>query len=433
MRKNFNFISEGMSEKDVWFQNPDNRNLLIQFVSELTFNDWMDYLGDDFSRVEEIMEMENDRKAAEMLNILHYENLVEMSSLNERRDESLEKNIWWEQHSEELINYARDLEYDDWLNFFNGDDTRVQPVMDSSDKEKAMTLLHILNIANLDGILNDDSTNESVLNESSVILQENKLSHDFVEQIRRIYEIDSSAIICGSTALFLYGLIERAPNDIDIVVSKDSQILQLKEYYSEEYKFDEHDTLEKLSNPVVLNRISNIARNASSIYTYMGAVKYMLDGEHATNANLPSSVYDILLGLWKKHKDTNESMEGSTGFEYAFTGKEITKVCVFESKGEVEHVRFSLDGINILLESPAVILEHKKTYDREKDKQDITSIYEHLGNAALERMYGLSSKAGIEKLREEGRKLYKSLSDEGFLYSEIDDFLINYVINKKKI
>lgn len=43
------------------------------------------------------------------------------------------------------------------------------------------------------------------------------------------------------------------------------------------------------------------------------------------------------------------------------------------------------------------------------------------------------SEVGIEKLREEGRKLYKSLSDEGFLYSEIDDFLINYVINKRKI
>lgn len=398
MRKNFNFISEGTSEKDVWFQNPDNRDLLIQFVSELTFNDWMDYLDDDFSRAEEIMEMENDKKAAEMFKILHYENLVELSSLNERRDErrdeSLEKNIWWEQHSEDLINYARDLEYDDWLNFFNGDDTLVQPTMDSSDKQKALTLLHILNIANLDGILNDDSTNESVLNEnidfkSSVILQENRLPHDFVEQIRRIYEVDSSAIICGSTALFLYGLIDRVPNDIDVIVSKDSQVLQLKEYYSKEYKFDEHDTLEKLSNPIVLNRISNIAKNASSIYTYMGAVKYLLDGEHATNANMPSSVYEIVLGVWNKHRSNNESLGGSAGFEYAFTGNEITKVCVFESKGDVEHVQLSLHGINILLESPTVILEHKKTYDREKDKQDIVSIYEHLGNAALQRMYGL--------------------------------------------
>lgn len=47
-----------------------------------------------------------------------------------------------------------------------------------------------------------------------------KLPEGLREQIREVYEKDKNAVICGSTALFLYGAINRIPQDLDVISSK---------------------------------------------------------------------------------------------------------------------------------------------------------------------------------------------------------------------
>jgi len=66
-----------------------------------------------------------------------------------------EKDKWWEENYQLLINFASNLQYDEWENLLDGDTEMVDATMDSTGKHKALTLLHMLDISDLEDIKNN--------------------------------------------------------------------------------------------------------------------------------------------------------------------------------------------------------------------------------------------------------------------------------------
>jgi hypothetical protein len=66
-----------------------------------------------------------------------------------------EKDKWWEENYQLLINFASSLQYDEWENLLDGDTEMVDATMDSTGKHQALTLLHILDISDLEDIKNN--------------------------------------------------------------------------------------------------------------------------------------------------------------------------------------------------------------------------------------------------------------------------------------
>lgn len=66
-----------------------------------------------------------------------------------------EKDKWWEENYQVLIDYATNLQYDEWENLLDGDTEMVDATMDSTGKHKALTLLHMLDISDLEDIKNN--------------------------------------------------------------------------------------------------------------------------------------------------------------------------------------------------------------------------------------------------------------------------------------
>jgi len=67
------------------------------------------------------------------------------------------------------------------------------------------------------------------------------LGTKFTNDLKKIYEMDSDAIICGSTALYIYGAIERMPNDIDIITTNKT-IFEAIKFIKENDSSDNDDT-----------------------------------------------------------------------------------------------------------------------------------------------------------------------------------------------
>lgn len=195
----------------------------------------------------------------------------------------------------------------------------------------------------------------------------NTLPESFRKQICKIYEADKNAIICGSTALYLYGTIERLPNDID-VIGDHSKISVIGKLTEEEYpdKYEVKKKLEKWDE-----KFDEWAKKHKSVYTYLETVKYNMFGEGTKK--LPQEVYDIAMAVWKKTGKKDEYVDGgkNESFEFKCSIQDIEKMCLFESANEVEYTTIDMDGLTIKLESLDTIIRFKKLYDRDKDRADL--------------------------------------------------------------
>lgn len=66
-----------------------------------------------------------------------------------------EKDKWWEENYQVLIDYATNLQYDEWENLLDNDTEMIDATMDSTGKHQALTLLNILSIEELEDIKNN--------------------------------------------------------------------------------------------------------------------------------------------------------------------------------------------------------------------------------------------------------------------------------------
>lgn len=75
-------------------------------------------------------------------------------------DSENEKDKWWEENYQVLIDYASDLQYEDWKQILDDDTEMVDATMDSTGKHKALTLLQMFPIEELENIKNMKNNNE---------------------------------------------------------------------------------------------------------------------------------------------------------------------------------------------------------------------------------------------------------------------------------
>lgn len=71
-----------------------------------------------------------------------------------------EKDKWWEENYQLLINLASNLQYDEWESLLGDDTEMVDATMDSTGKHQALTLLHMLSIEDLEDIKNNSDDDD---------------------------------------------------------------------------------------------------------------------------------------------------------------------------------------------------------------------------------------------------------------------------------
>lgn len=64
-----------------------------------------------------------------------------------------EKDIWWKENYESLIELVADFDYDDFMSYLD-DEEVVESILDSSPKNRALELLDHLSIDELNDLLN---------------------------------------------------------------------------------------------------------------------------------------------------------------------------------------------------------------------------------------------------------------------------------------
>ena len=64
---------------------------------------------------------------------------------------------------EKLIQYATNLQYDDWMAIFENDEEDVDATMDQTGKHKALTLLTMFSIEELNEMLEDEEFDDEDL------------------------------------------------------------------------------------------------------------------------------------------------------------------------------------------------------------------------------------------------------------------------------
>ena len=75
---------------------------------------------------------------------------------HKQSDPRIVKDKWWDINFQKLIDYASELEYEDWIAYLNDDEEAAEAAMDSTGKDKALTLLGMLPIDALDDLIKEE-------------------------------------------------------------------------------------------------------------------------------------------------------------------------------------------------------------------------------------------------------------------------------------
>ena len=195
------------------------------------------------------------------------------------------------------------------------------------------------------------------------------LPESFINDLKKIYSIDENAIICGSTALFLYGKLNRFPNDIDVISSQSDKIRE--SFLPLETMNEEANAEDRIA------QIEKVAKSSDDFYDFMSSVKYIL-GVKDDN-NLSDDNYDTVSEIWKyiRRAQKKPYYKNDEGFTFKFSAKGENKICVFHPHKEVDHNVIKFKGMNLKLESLDLVLKYKKMYSREKDIQDMKDMNEN--------------------------------------------------------
>lgn len=190
-----------------------------------------------------------------------------------------------------------------------------------------------------------------------------KLPKELRDQIKSVYEKDENAVICGSTALFLYGNISRTPQDLDIISARHQDLrgtVSESSGASRPEDFEEFDEFYK-ADQELYDEIADIAYKAVDFYDLIAKVKEA----HNITGRLDDKTYGMCSSAWTRLKK-DES------FKHKFSGIGNYKMCVFEAVKEQKPTKnFVVEGITVKLEDIDTVLEYKKMYGRTKDIEDL--------------------------------------------------------------
>lgn len=80
-----------------------------------------------------------------------------ITSINEwkkiNENSQAEKDVWWSSNYEKLISAATAYDWDDWMAIMEDDEDAVDAIMDSTGKQKALHLLQLLDIDELNDLI----------------------------------------------------------------------------------------------------------------------------------------------------------------------------------------------------------------------------------------------------------------------------------------
>jgi hypothetical protein len=188
----------------------------------------------------------------------------------------------------------------------------------------------------------------------------------FTAQIRSIYEQDSTAVICGSLAMYLHGALDRLPNDVDVITAAPGVY--------ESLMLNEAAPVTKEALDRVKSDVDVAVKKSKDYYTYMEQVRYLLSVE--SKQNLPDDIYAEVFTLWKDGRGTKDEPDAAykkVDEFFSFYGNytQYTRVSLFESTTDVPFDTIFVEGINVRLEKLEVIKKYKEGYGRRKDVSDL--------------------------------------------------------------
>jgi hypothetical protein len=208
------------------------------------------------------------------------------------------------------------------------------------------------------------------LNTFSQHVRATSLPQAFVDQIASVLESDPGAVICGSTAMYLHGALDRTPADLDVIASAPGLFEGLLESMKPEPTEADLSRVEK--------ELPGLAKRAKDFYAYIEAVKYMLFGGNADLHNiwLTEEDYKRVSEIWgeartKEPTAYSHHYSHNEGFTFRGSYVEHTKVCLFEAQGQVEYDTVSVGGMEVRVEKLEKVLEYKRAYGRDKDLEDL--------------------------------------------------------------
>jgi hypothetical protein len=263
------------------------------------------------------------------------------------------------------------------------------------------------------------------------------LGTKFTNDLKKIYEMDNDAIVCGSTALYIYGAIDRMPNDIDIITtnktvfetikfikendssdnvddSDNSTQPEFKNFeprkitsnfvFGDEYKLT-NDFFDFSNNISVDKGVFKNIINSEYVQKYgdfKSNLEYLIENEvpmftvpKIDNDDLMYTFLSIAQSISKFPQDTYPELYGrlaeqSGPFKFEFTAVNENKITVYSiAENNVPVITVDFDGIKIQLEALNMILDYKRFYNRTKDVKDLQSI--KTNEASFKTMSSLSN------------------------------------------
>lgn len=192
------------------------------------------------------------------------------------------------------------------------------------------------------------------------------LSDSFKSDLMLIAE---KGIICGSTAHYLHGKLNRLPNDIDVI--SDSKLLESLSGEilegSESKPKHKPSKSENISGVDVPHQILYaLAAGSDSPEAFVENLAYHIAQTIPgfTSSNFTKAENKRMSSLFDYLKpDTHES---ATTFKYLGSKKSGhgTQVCVFEASGDVDHVTMTIFGRAVRVESLSQVEKYRKSFGR---------------------------------------------------------------------
>jgi len=217
--------------------------------------------------------------------------------------------------------------------------------------------------------------------------------------VKDLMLLPEGVILCGSTALYLRGELDRLPNDIDVIADgKLAESLSL----TEAKKYDKLPAVGKTERfagvSIAIAKLRDMAMSCDTAKAFIEAVAYHVAGEKAgfksskfTKAELRrlTEIYEYTKNA--KAPKANESVD----FTYVGSGcmPAGTGICVFEATASVKHDEMNVLGRNMLVESADLVHHYRRAFGKTLDESAGTE----LTKAEIKSIILLNLKPGTDR------------------------------------
>lgn len=173
--------------------------------------------------------------------------------------------------------------------------------------------------------------------------------------------VKEGAIICGSTALYLVGKLDRLPNDIDVIAP--AELLEkLDGTILENYNYKKSVSPLLIDGaPIFMQDLFPIAQSNDSEEGFIEAVRYKLG-----KVELSKDSQSKLRNLYSYIKEG--AVEENIKFKYK--GSKIaasgTNVCVFEANGTPSFIRMNFMGKELLVENIEEVEKYRARFGKKE-------------------------------------------------------------------